>query len=123
MSTVVSFANNQVMVTSDANGAVTITTDPIAMGSMDRVSLETNIHNMFGGTTQQLRVTPQYSNDGTSWVSGTNIDYASAAATPAFGAAQSVLAAFLRIAFVFQITSGSGTGAVHFDCIGKIDKV
>lgn len=121
MSVVVSFFNNQVMVTSDANGPVTITSDPYPMEDMDRLSLEANIHNMFGGTTQRLRLVPQRSNDGTTWVDGTDIDYTSAGATPDFNV-QDVRAAFIRLKATFELTAGSGTGAVHFDAIGKLDK-
>ena len=66
-SRLVTFADNLVMV-ADVGPGTTETTEPIEMNGADRFSGIVSVHYMFGGSTRQLEITIQGSNDGVNWV-------------------------------------------------------
>ena len=102
----VSFANNQTMVSAHLNDAV-ITTDPLPVGDANNIDLVLTIHHLLamGGAAPDVSFVVQESNDGVEWLN-TGVAIVSAALGPVkiVGPLTSV---FIRL----KITQGVNGGA------------
>lgn len=116
------FANCQAM-TTQAPSISTVTTDPVALGNVDRATCEFQAHYLWeqaGPTTVSYQI--QTSNDGVNFV---NVGGASASLnasgirTDTFSG---VIGAFARVAFTFNNSGPGGTLAgVAFDLHVNLD--
>ena len=102
----VSFANNQTMVSAHLNDAV-ITTDPLPVGDANNIDLVLTIHHLLamGGAAPDVSFVVQESNDGAEWLN-TGVAIVSGALGPVkiVGPLTSV---FIRL----KITQGVNGGA------------
>lgn len=119
---IVAFANNQTLVTDDSKGVVTIYTDPVPMNGNDRASAICNVHYLFGGTSRELAWYGEMSNDGIEYAAVSGLQQTAiiteAVQTPV---SATVAGGFIRFRYEFEITGGSGTGAVCFDLHVRLD--
>lgn len=122
---VVVFANNQTLVTTHGN-TVTVFTDPVPMGSNDRLAPQSNVHSIVktGSGTPTLIYTAQVSNDGGANFLDTSLTdtLTTAAVDSAVGTVNGALVRF-KYAFSIAASSAGDMAAVCFDLHVNFDHV
>lgn len=117
------FADNQPM-TAIAGTPSVIYTDPLPLGSADRVTTHFLVHYLWasGGTTPggTIDFVGEVSNDGVNWVDSASVGSASGA-VPTIPDTQPVYGAFIRYRFTLTVDSDGQLAGVGFDLHAVLD--
>jgi hypothetical protein len=115
------FALCQTILGNDPAG-VTATTDPIRVGTNNRLTVITTVHSIFPGGIAHLNWQAHVSNDGQNWLAQGPVSGDITATGVSTQGPAAVSCVWLRLQYVFIVTTPGALGAVTFDAVAKLEE-
>jgi hypothetical protein len=117
----IGFAQNETMMANDPAGVFTIT-EPIRVGRNNRLTVITTVHSIFPAGVAHLNWQAQVSNDGQHWRAQGPVSGDITATGPTTQGPGEATGVWLRLQYVFIVTTMGALGAVNFDAVAKLEE-